>query len=161
MEKFQLSRQEALKKYQIAEHMLEVTYPLIQDTKLLLGVTQNLFLALTQAMSSILYHERLFKVIPPFQDNFESKFRLLYQKRVRYKISQEYFDLILELKEIIQLHRTSPVEFRRKDRFIICTEKYKIKAITRNQLKNYLKKTKEFLNQMEQIVSRSQRFFKK
>jgi len=161
MEKFQLLKEEALKNYRIADHILNVTYPLIKDTKLLLGVTENLFLALTQAMSSILHHERLFKLVPPFHDNFESKFNLLHQKRSRYNIQQEHLDLMLELKEIILLHKKSPVEFRKKDRFIICTKNYKVKAITANQLKNYLKKTKGFLDLTNHTVSRNEYIFKK
>lgn len=160
MEKFQLLREEALKNYRMADHMLNVTYPLIKDTKLLLGVTDSLFLAFTQAMSSILYHERLFKLIPSFNDNFESKFHSLQQKRSRYNIDQGFFELMLELKEIIFLHKTTPVEFRKNDRFIICTKNYKVKAITANQLKNYLKKTREFLDLMNQITSRSKIIFK-
>jgi len=161
MEKFQLLKEEALKNYRIADHILNVTYPLIKDTKLLLGVTENLFLALTQAMSSILHHDRLFKLVPPFHDNFESKFNLLHQKRSRYNIQQEHLDLMLELKEIILLHKKSPVEFRKKDRFIICTKNYKVKAITANQLKNYLKKTKGFLDLTNHTVSRNEYIFKK
>ncbi len=159
MEEFQLLRESALKNYRMADHMLNVTYPLIQDTKLLLGVTQNLFLTLTQAMSSILHHERLFKLVPAFQDNFESKFYILQQRRSRYKIDPECFNIMLELKEVILLHKKSPVEFRRKDRFVICTNNYKVKAITSNQLKNYLKKTREFLDLMNQITSRNKRIF--
>jgi len=160
MEEFQLLREDALKNYRMADHMLSVTYPLLQDTKLLLCVTENLFLTLTQAMSSILHHERLFKLVPVFNDNFENKFHTLHQKRSRYNIDQEYFDLMLELKETILLHKKSPVEFRKKDRFIICTNNYKVKAITANQLKNYLKTTRKFLNLMNQITSKHQRIFK-
>lgn len=160
MEKFQALREEALKNYRIADHMLNVTYRLIQDTKLLLGATDNLFSALVRGMSAILHHERVFKLVPPFQENFESLFQSLHQKRGRYNLSQEYFDLMLELREIVSLHKTSPVEFRRKDRFVICTHNYKIEAITVNQLKDYLKKTGEFLKEMERITSRYERIFK-
>lgn len=160
MEKFQLLREEALKNYRMADHMLNVTFPLIKDTKLLLGVADNLFLTLTQAMSSILHHERLFKLVPAFNDNFESKFHILHQKRSRYNLEQEYFNLMLELKETIQLHKTSPVEFRKKDRFIICTNNYKVKAITVNQLKIYLKQTRKFLDFMNQITFRYKGIFK-
>lgn len=160
MEKFQLLREEALKNYRMADHMLNVTYPLIKDTKILLGVTENLFLTLTQSMSSILHHERLFKLVPSFNDNFESKFHILHQKRSRYNMDQEFFDLMLELKDTILLHKKSPVEFRKNDRFIICTNNYKVKAITANQLKNYLKKTREFLNLMNQITSKYKTIFK-
>jgi hypothetical protein len=159
MEKFQLLRENAAKNYRMADHMLNVTYPLIKDTKLLLGITDNLFLTLNQAMSSILHHERLFKLVPAFGDNFESKFHTLHQKRSRYKIDQEYFNIMLELKEIIQLHKKSPIEFRKKDRFIICTNNYKVKTITANQLKIYSKKTKEFLHLMNKITSRNKQIF--
>lgn len=161
MEKFQLLREEASKNYRMADHMLSVTYPLIQDTKLLLGVTENIFLALVQAMSSLLYYERLFKLVPHFNDDFESKFHTLHQKRIHYNISQEYFNLMIELKEIILLHKTSPVEFRKKDRFIICTNNYKVKAITAYQLKNYLKKTREFLDLTNAVTSRNKNIFKR
>jgi len=160
MEKFQLLREQALKHHRVAEHMVKVTYPLIQDTKLLVSITENLFLSLDNAISSILYHERLFKLVPQFPDNFKSKFQLLYQKQAKYNLPPEYFQIILELEEIIQLHRSSPIEFKRKDRFIICTEKYQTKAITFDQLKKYLVQTREFLDLMNQITSRNQRIFK-
>ncbi len=159
MEEFQLLREEAVKNYRMADHMLNVTYPLIQDTKLLLGVADNLFTTLLQAVSSILHHERLFKLVPAFNDNFESKFHTLHQKRSRYNIHQDYFNLLLELKEIIHLHKKSPIEFQKKDRFIICTNNYKVKAITANQLKIYSKKTKEFLHIMNKITSRNKQIF--
>ena len=65
MEQFQESRDNAKKKIQIADHMLGVTYPLVKDTKLLVVIMENIFLAYTNAMAAILYHERLFKRIPP------------------------------------------------------------------------------------------------
>ena len=161
MEKFQLLRQESFKNYHVADHILTVTYPLIKDTKLLLGVTDNMFLALNNAMSSVLHHERLFKLVPIFEDTFESKFNIFRYKCVpRYKINQEYIDLIQELQEIIYLHKKSPMEFRRKDRFIICTKNYQMRGITTNQLKIYLQKTKEFLKIAQDITSSKERFFK-
>jgi len=161
MEKFQLLRQESVKNYQVADHLLTVTYPLLKDTKLLLGVTDNMFSALNNAMSSVLYHERLFKLVPLFEDTFESKFNIFRYKCVpRYKINPEYIDLIQEIGEIITLHKRSPIEFKRKDRFIICSKNYQMKGITTYQLKLYLQKTKEFLNLTSNITSSKERFFK-
>lgn len=152
-------REEAFKHYRLADHIFYHTYALIQDTKLLLGVTENLFLALSCGLSAILYHERLFKLVPPFSENFESKLQTLQQKRERYGLEQGYFELIRELREEVALHKSSPVEFRRKDRFIICTDSYKMKAITANQLREYLKKGQQFLERMNQITSRYQNIF--
>ncbi len=161
METFQVLRQEANKAYRMADHLLNVTYPLIKDTKLLVSVTENIFLTLDKAMSSILHHERLFKLVPPFSDNFENKFQTFHQKCVRkFNIDQEYLDLMMDLREILQLHKTSPVEFRHKDRFIICTNNYQMKAITYDQLRMNLKKTYKFIDMMDEITSRNERFFK-
>ena len=160
MEKFQALRAESLKNYQVADHILTVTYPLIKDTKLLLGVTDNMFLALNNAMSSVLYHERIFKLVPLFEDTFESKFNVFRHRCVpRYKINQEYIDLIQDLQEIISLHKKSPMEFRRQDRFIICNKNYQMRGITTNQLKINLQKTKEFLKITQDITSSKERFF--
>src|SRR3989338_261446 len=95
MEKFQESRERARRNIQLADHMLTQTYPLVKDPKLLLAVIENIFLALTNAMASVLYYERLFKRIPPFHDNFESKFYLFKMKTaMKYNIGPDYLKLM-------------------------------------------------------------------
>ena len=161
MEKFQELREEALKNLKAADHMLIITYPLVGDTKILLNVMDNIFLALSNSMGAILHYERLFKQIPPFNDNFEGKFMMFKNKCMkRYNIDLEYVKLIQEIKETIVLHKNSPVEFKRQDRYIICTDNYRMVAITVNMLKNYLKKTKEFITMMQLITRKNERIFK-
>ncbi|MFC1801106.1 hypothetical protein ACFLZB_01475 [Nanoarchaeota archaeon] len=161
MEKFQELREESIKYLKNADHMLGVTYPLIGDTKILLNVTDNIFLSLSKAMGAILHHERLFKQIPPFNDNFEGKLEMFKNKCAdRYNLDPAYAKLIQEIREIIVLHKKSPVEFKRKDRFIICTDNYRMVAITANMLKDHLKKTKEFISTMQLITRKNERIFK-
>lgn len=160
MEKFQELRGGALEHYKNADHMLSITYPLIGDTKILLNVTDNVFLALTKAMGAILHYDRLFKYIPPFNENYEGKFLMFKNKSMkRYNIDLEFTKLIQEIKEIIVLHKNSPVEFKRKDRYVICTDNYRMVAITVNMLKTYLKKTKEFISIMQLITQKNERIF--
>ncbi|MCK5283168.1 MAG: hypothetical protein KAK00_07190 [Nanoarchaeota archaeon] len=162
MEKFQELRMGAKKKIGIADHILTQTYPLVQDSKLLLAVIENVFLALTNSMGSILYYERLFKRIPPFQDTFDSKFNM-FQARIvdRNKIDRKHIDMIREVKDIIIQHRKSPIEFRRKDKFIICNEDYKMRTISFNDIKEYIKRTKEFINISESITIKNEEIFNK
>ena len=91
MEQFQTAREEAIKKLKIADHMLTITYQLVQDPKLLLAVLDNIYTAMEKAMSSVLYYERLFKRIPPFPENFEAKL-IMFKTRVqpKYKINNDY-----------------------------------------------------------------------
>src|SRR3989338_1590780 len=116
MEKFQELRDSAGKKLKIADYMLTMTYPLVKDPKLLLSVVENLFLAYSYSISSLLHYERLFKRIPPFHDDFSSKLDLFMDKCLeRYGIDEENIRIIRDLREIIVAHRKSPVEFSRKD----------------------------------------------
>ena len=160
MERFQEARDKALNHLKLANHVLGVTYPLVKDPKLLVNVVDNLFLALTNALTSVLHYDRLFKQIPPFHDTFESKFTMFQAKCVlRYKIDGSYLRLIQEIKEIVLLHRSSPVEFRRKDRFVICSDNFNTHEISADKIKDYLKKTKEFFELSQKIVNENERIF--
>ncbi len=161
MEEFQLASSKAQEKLKLADHMLTQTYPLIKDPKLLVAVMENVFLALTNAMASVLYYERTFKSIPPFVDNFENKFRLFKEKCApKYDLSKKYADAIAEVKEAVLAHRKSPIEFARKENFVICSDNYKLKTITIEQIKGYIDLTKTFLKETTVIVSKNERIFR-
>ncbi|MBW2971033.1 hypothetical protein KY320_02630 [Candidatus Woesearchaeota archaeon] len=161
MEKFQEYRQAARDKLKIADHMLTMTYPLVKDSKILLTVVENLFLALTNSMASVLYYERTFKRIPPFQNTFESKLNMFRARVVpKYKIKKEYVSLLVEIKDIIIMHKKSPVEFTRKDVFVIASDSYNLKKISESQIKEYISTAKQFIAEMEEIVSKDERIFK-
>lgn len=158
MERFQEVREKALKNLKVADHLLNVTYPLIQDTKLLLGVMDHIFLSLTNTMSALLWYKRLFKEVPPFYDNFESKFNIFQAYASKHNIAGKYTKMMREIKEIIMLHRQSKIEFRKKDRFIVCGDDYSVTAVTASQLKDYLKTAKEFFVLIDGIIGNERIF---
>jgi len=160
MEKFEELRDISKKKIQIADHILTQTYPLIQDAKLLLVVLENLFLALTNSLGSLLYYERALKTIPPFQDNFSSKFNMFKEKCAqKYNFSREQIIFIQDIKDIIIQHKKSPVEFTRKDSFVICSDNYNMEIISIDKIKGYLSKAKLFIHEIDKIVSSNKELF--
>ena len=161
MEKFQELRDLASKKLKLADHILTMTYPMIKDPRLLLSSIENLFLAFTYGMSSLLYYERLFKRIPPFQDNFASKFELFKENcSKKYNLDNEYPKIIQEIKEIIVAHKKSPMEFSRNDSLIICNGNYRMKTISSNMIHNYVQKAKLFIKNVSTIVSKDEEIFR-
>ena len=161
MEKFQEARDKAKRNIKIADHMLSVTYPLVKDPKLLLAIIENIFLSYTNSVAAILYYERLFKRIPPFQDTFESKLNMFRERcLLKYNIDKSYLTEIQDIKDIIIEHRKSPVEFKRKDQFVICSDNYRIKSISINDIKNYINKAKVFIEAMDNIVSKDEGLFR-
>ena len=160
MEKFQELREQAKKKLQLADHILTMTYPLVKDSRLLIAAMENLFLAYSYGMSSVLYYERIFKRVPPFPDNFNIKFELFAKCASKYDINEEYLKILKDIREIIVAHKKSPVEFRRKENFVICDGDYRIRTISPNEIKVYVEKAKLFIKNVSTIVSKDEAIFR-
>jgi hypothetical protein len=161
MEKFQELREISKRKLTLADHILTQTYPLLKDPKLLLAAIENIFLAYTNSISSLLYYERLFKRIPNFQDTYESKFRIFEERcSFKYHIKEENINIIKEIKNIIVQHRKSPIEFTREDQFVICSNDYSMKTIKYVQLKEMIINAKQFIDKVNTITSKNEAIFR-
>ena len=148
MEKFQEAREKSKLYIKAADHMASVTYNMVQDSKVLVAAMENTFLALTHAMGSVLHYEKLFKRIPAFQDNFESKFRVFSQKSSRrYGINKEYLRIMQEIKEML-------IEQGKGGKDYLNSE------LSPAQVKEYIAKAKQFVSEAEKIVSKNERIFK-
>ena len=141
--------------------MLSVTFPLVKDTKLLLAIIENIFLAYTNSIAAILYYERLFKRIPPFQDTFESKMNMFKERCItKHNMDKEHIIEIQDIRDIIIEHRKSPVEFKRGDKFVICSDNYRIKTISVRDIRKYIDKAKVFIEAMDTIVRKDEGLFR-
>lgn len=160
MQQFRSLVEKANQSFQIADHLAYMTYPVVNDVKITITILKNLYFALTTCVEALLYFDRLFKRIGPLPNDFNSKFYIFKTKTApRYKIQPQYIPLIEEIGSIIQKHDQSPMVFRRKEKFIICTNNYKVQTITINTIKNYLDKTKPFIQQINQILEENERKF--
>ena len=160
MEKFREFLLKAKKNIHFADHMISVTYKLINDPRLLLSAIKNIFNSLQYAVDSLLYYERLFKRIPAYPDNFGSKFLIMKDNCIhRLNLNQSYLYLIKDIHTLLVDHKNSPIEFKRKDRFIICSSNYRTKSISLNEIKEYLSRSKSFIKDIENIVMKDARIF--
>ena len=149
------AKDNATQKYEGARHLLNVTFPMIKDPKLLLGVINNLSASLESSMDAILAYERLLRLVPVYNNNYESKFNLFRMKSIRRNnIPPAAIHLMSELRYIIDLHKKSPMEFQRGNRFVICNKDYQLKVISIKDLQQYLYTTKDMLDLTHKIVSK-------
>lgn len=157
MEKYQEVRDRAVKNIKIADHMLTQTYPIVNDPRLLLTVLENVFLSLTNAMGALLHFERLHKRIPPFNDNFDSKFNMFKMRMVeKHKINKENVKFIGDVKSMIVSHKKSPMEFSRKGVFVMCSGDYNMKTLTPNDMRAYITKAKSFVGDITSIIKQNE-----
>lgn len=154
MEHHETFSRKARQDLKVADHMINVTYKFVGDPRMLVTVMRRVFNAVTNSVATLLYYERSRKRIPAFSSNFENMLNTFKARCVRrYQISGEYIKMIEELKEIIDKHKSSPVEFSRKDKFVICSEDYRMQVITAEKIKNYINRAKLFHTEIEGMVS--------
>ena len=154
MENFYRLIKEANSAFSTADHLTYVTYPLLKEVKLSIIVVENLHSAVTKAMDAILYYDRMYKRINPIQDNFDAKIGVFRNSCARrYQIDEKHINLIKELRNIVSSHKESPMEFVRRDKFVICSDSYsKIKTIDINKLKEYVILTRLFIDKINSIA---------
>ncbi|MBR9693204.1 hypothetical protein GOV07_04745 [Candidatus Woesearchaeota archaeon] len=156
MDSFIAASDVARKKTRVADHILTQTYPLVKDPKLLIAVLQNLYDAVGMGIEALLEYEASRDRLPTLPETFDARLVLFRQHLVpRYDMPAEFLRFVGELRETINEHRKSPVEFIRRGEFVICDEGYRIRTLNTEQLKRYLLKTKAFIGFMEEKVNRN------
>lgn len=148
MEEFQTLTQQANFAFNTADHLAYVTYNLINDNKLIVVITENIYNALMKIMDAILCYERYYKRINLHPDIFETKFEILKNVAKRYNITREELLLIKDVKELIEHRNKSPIEFARRDKFVICSHDYKLRTLTLIKVKQYIQLTKNLIQKV-------------
>jgi hypothetical protein len=148
MEKFLENLQEAQKIIQTIDHMTYITFPLIQDKKILIKIITDTKNAITNCINAILQYEYLYKRINLCK-NAKTNFEIFTKKCCPYyKITPGEIDLIIKLFELVEKHKQSTVEFIRKEKVVILSENLKTETVT-------IEKTKEFLNLAKEIMKKT------
>ncbi|MCF7865849.1 hypothetical protein K9M18_00235 [Candidatus Woesearchaeota archaeon] len=161
MERFQELREKAKQDIRKADHLLTTTYSLIQEPKILLSVANNLFIALENTMTALLEYERTFKRIPAFSESFDLKFTLYKNKlEPKYNLNKDFSRMLQDLNEIVKAHGKSPIEFSRKDKYVICSDSYEVRTLSQQDLKRMLSKAKVFIELINNITKENDRIFK-
>lgn len=137
----------------VANHLLTRTYPLVNDSRMLLAVAKELHQANMSAMSAFLENEFAMKRIPALPQFTESRMELLEEAIQHHSLNKDYLKNIKELHNITVTHEKSPIEFAKPDKFVICDNEYKLTTVTVDQLKASLSISRQFIDKVSQLLS--------
>jgi len=112
---------QALEKLIQAERILNETYALLKDPKLLLAANQAL-------------HESHNALTNKLNENKQ--------------IKEEHKTMIQRTHTNLQAHKNAPITFPKKDTLIICDKNYNITKINADQLKKDIEQTKKLITQL-------------
>jgi len=152
MEKFIEYLEESAKRISIADHLLYITFPLVKDKKLLLKILEEINLGITSCLNSILQYEYLFKRIKLYSDPKQNLEVFKQKCAPRFLITQNEIKSIIELFEIIKLHKKSPFEFVKDEKIVILSDDMKQKIINLEKAKEFLASAKSILEKTKKIL---------
>ncbi|MFH1637340.1 MAG: hypothetical protein ABIB71_02855 [Candidatus Woesearchaeota archaeon] len=136
-----------------ADHLTYITYPVVNEIKLLYTVVENLSKSVSTGMDAVLYYDRLYKRIMRPQGSFQDELDLFSRHSMpRYNIDRKHVLLIRDLKSFVEAKKKSPMEFVRRDKFVICSDTYKMKVLNIKKVKEYLAQSKEFISQVNRTI---------
>ncbi|GIU68867.1 MAG: hypothetical protein KatS3mg002_0103 [Candidatus Woesearchaeota archaeon] len=145
-------KSQAENKLRIADHLLSTTYPVIKDPKLLLSALSALYQALDLAIDAVLVFEKNFKSI---QYTPENKIDIFRRKIIpKYSLDNELIFFYNALKEILESHKNSDVEFTKKETFVISDKEYNLKTLTYEDVKNKYSLTKRYIEKIFEVIKK-------
>ena len=145
MEKFQENLREAVKRLQIADHMTYVTFPLINEKRLLLKIFDEIHNAIIHCINAILNYEYLYKRINIYKDNNDNIQTFTQKVAKTYSLNNEQIKRIREILDLNKRHKQSAMEFVKKDKVVIMSDNLTHQIIDINVIKQYLLLAKELI----------------
>ena len=153
MEKYKELMREANIDLKTADHMIYVTYPLINDPKIIISIVDKLYKVLIKSVDAVLNYDYLYKRISRVPEDLREKLEIFDDFSIkRYNFSREVLILIRDLKELLDFREGSKVEFVRRENYVVCSSGYNTKTINIRKVKDYVNQTKEFVLKINKLL---------
>ena len=153
MELYQTHYKKAVDYFRSADHLTYVTLHVVKDIKLVSTILDNIYLSIINGMDTILEYERFYKRILPLTDNFNSRLDVFRQRVVgRYGFASQDIIFIVELKELVDERKAASMEFTKSGKFVICSQDYRIRTVSVEEIKKYLSTTRNFLIRVNKAI---------
>lgn len=121
---------EALRRLNTADHLAYSTFPLVNDKKLLLKILEEIHKSIMNSINSINKN---------FKKEIKSENIIKIKKNLKkLQLKPEQIKSILEIIEMHEKHKTSAMEFTRKERAVIMLNNLKTITLDINKIKEYI-----------------------
>lgn len=148
MQKIKKLLQEINQLLKKSDYLTNTTYPVIKEPKLLCSITECLQKTTEKIIELVIYRERLYKRINVIKRPYIQEFETFKKIAKKYDISEEEIEFIKELKRIVAAKKESPMEFKRRNKYVICSNNYNMNVLDFKKVKNYVQKTKKIVQNL-------------
>ncbi len=154
MEKFLEYLSEATRIIKACDHMIYVSYPLIKDKKLLIKIIIELKKGVAYLINAILQYEYIFKQIKLYKDAKSNLETFINKSAKRFNIKVQEIKILLELFDVVEIHKNSPMTFTKDEKVVILTENMNKEIITLEKTKEFLIASKNLLQKTKEKIRR-------
>ena len=146
MENWQESLKNAKQHFEIADHMAYVSFVILKENRLLVKILNELYLSSTHLIKAMLKYEADKGKIKLYTDsiiNFKT-----FKERVSDKyLTREELKNLLMILQLERQHKDSPMEFVRKNTFVIMIED-RYETLTIEKVRDIVSKLRGSLNKV-------------
>jgi len=151
-EKYQENIQESIKHLKIADHMTYVTFPLVNEQRLLLKIFDEIYKSVINCINSILNYEYLYKRIHIYKDHKDNLDTFIKIAK-NYNLSNEQIKKIKQILGLNKKHKQSAMEFVKKDKVVILSDSLGTETLDINSIKQHLLLAKELVMKANQRMN--------
>jgi len=137
-EKFKKYLKESKRHLQIADHMTYITYPLVNEKKLIIKIFEEIYKSLENSINAAIYYE--FEKGNIILNSNNEKNLLIFFDTIskNYNLNEKELSKIKEIIEIEKKHKKSAVEFTKEEKVVMLSDNLKTQILTIDNIKEYL-----------------------
>jgi len=137
MQQYQEDLKQAIRHLQIADHITYVTFPLVNEKRLLLKIIEEINLAIIHSLNCMFNYKYPKEPIDLKKENMNIN-HTLKEISKDYELTNEQIIKIKEIFELNQKHKKSSIEFIKKDKVVILSDNLSFQTINIQKIKEYL-----------------------
>jgi hypothetical protein len=157
MERLLKNLKEAEERIKKIDHLLYVSFPLVQDKRLLLNAIIEIKEVVRICINIILQQEYFYRRIKIYKESKRNIKTFVDKCAVRYEINKQELKLITNLFEIVEMHVQSPLEFMKDNKLIIISDNLRTYQINLEGVKQFLNLGKKILNKTKKNIEKNLR----
>ncbi len=150
MQKILKNLESAANLIKTSDHLIYLTFPLLQDKRILLKAISRIKESLNICINSILKYEYLKNNIRLYKEP-KKNFKVFKDScSGKYQITDQEIKEIIELFELTSHQEKSAVEFMKNEKVIILSENMKKKEVSLEKAKSFLNLAKSILKKIHE-----------
>lgn len=131
----------ALKHLRIADHMAYVTYPLINDKKILIKIFVEIYASINELIQAILSYESMKNNLKLSKEP-KRNLKIFSEIAKNYNLTNKEVQDINNIMNIFQDYKKSAMEFIREEKLVIMSKDLRTQSIDIQRIKEYICLTK-------------------